>query len=62
MLEGKSSVLSHLFLQAADSGELLRRFDQARAQLAALIRERATQARRVAGLGFRPTVATISSR
>jgi uncharacterized protein (TIGR04141 family) len=39
--KGKSSVLSHLFLQAANSCELLRRSEQAREQLSSLIRERA---------------------
>jgi uncharacterized protein (TIGR04141 family) len=110
--KGKSSVLSHLFLQAANSCELLRRSPLARAQLMNLIRERAqneqivttveaayakaaerreeievafaflgdwrgktianlplfsrismvTEVRRVSNLGFRPTVALISSR
>jgi uncharacterized protein (TIGR04141 family) len=110
--EGKSSVLSHLFLQAANSCELLRRSPPTRDQLMALIRERAqndqivtavtsaytkaaerreeievafaflgdwrgktignlplfsrismvTEARRVPNLGFRPTIALISSR
>jgi uncharacterized protein (TIGR04141 family) len=110
--KGKSSVLSHLFLQAANSCELLRRSPLARDQFMTLIRERAksdqivtavesayakaaerreeievafaflgdwrgktianlplfsrismvTEARRVSNLGFRPTVALISSR
>jgi uncharacterized protein (TIGR04141 family) len=110
--KGKSSVLRHLFLQAANSCELLRRSPQAWQQLASLIRERArddrivdqvaeahlaaeqrreeievtfaflgdwkaktitnlplfsrislvSEARRVANLGFRPTVALISNR
>jgi uncharacterized protein (TIGR04141 family) len=109
--KGKSSVLSHLFLQAANSCELLRRSELAREQLSSLIRERAAddnivtaieaahasaqnreseievafafignwrgktitnlplfsrismvnEARRVSNLGFRPTVAMISS-
>jgi len=46
----KSSVLSHLFLQAANSCELLRRSDEARAQLAALIRQRARNERIVASI------------
>ncbi len=108
----KSSVLSHLFLQAANSCELLRRSPPARDQLMCMIRERAcngqivaaiesayaraaerreetevafaflgdwrgktianlplfsrismvTEVRRVSNLGFRPTVALISSR
>jgi uncharacterized protein (TIGR04141 family) len=110
--KGKSSVLSHLFLQVANSCELLRRSQLARLQLASLIRERArsdeivtsveaayllaeehgveievtfaflgdwkgktitslplfsrismvSEIRRVSNLGFRPTVAMISSR
>lgn len=110
--KGKSSVLSHLFLQVANSCELLRRSDLAWRQLSSLIRERATdevavatieavhaavqkrqselevafaflgdwhgktitslplfsrismvnEARRVSNLGFRPTVAMISTR
>lgn len=109
--KGKSSVLSHLFLQAANSCELLRRSELARDRLSSLIRERAAddnivaaieaahaaaqnreseievafaflgnwrgrtitnlplfsrismvnEARRVSNLGFRPTVAMISS-
>lgn len=110
--KGKSSVLSHLFLQVANSCELLRRSAPARQQLSKLITERAAnerivtsidrayaaaqkreteievafaflgdwsgktitslplfsrismvnEARRVSNLGFRPTVAMISSR
>lgn len=110
--KGKSSVLSHLFLQVANSCELIRRSPLARQQLASLIRERAhndqivasveaaylqaeergaeievtfaflgdwkgktitslplfsrismvSEIRRVSNLGFRPTVAMISSR
>lgn len=110
--KGKSSVLSHLFLQVANSCELLRRSPLARQQLVTLIRERArndrivatveaaylqaeergteievafaflgdwkgktitslplfsrismvSEIRRVSNLGFRPTVAMISSR
>jgi uncharacterized protein (TIGR04141 family) len=110
--KGKSSVLSHLFLQAANSCELLRRSPQAWEQLASLISRRArnndiiiqiaqahlaaeqrreeievvfaflgdwkaktvtslplfsrislaSEARRLSILGFRPTVALISSR
>lgn len=110
--KGRSSVLSHLFLQVANSCELLRRSQAARFQLASLIREHAhndeiaasieaahllaeeygteievtfaflgdwkgkkitnlplfsrismvSEIRRVSNLGFRPTVALISSR
>jgi uncharacterized protein (TIGR04141 family) len=110
--KGKSSVLSHLFLQVANSCELLRRSPPAWQQLSQLIRERAAsdpviasieaahaaarnreselevafaflgdwsgktitslplfsrismvnEARRVSNLGFRPTVALISTR
>ena len=110
--KGKSSVLSHLFLQVANSCELLRRSTLAWQQLSSLIRERAAddviaasieaahaaarereselevafaflgdwrgktitnlplfsrismvnEARRVSNLGFKPTVAMISSR
>jgi uncharacterized protein (TIGR04141 family) len=110
--KGKSSVLSHLFLQVANSCELLRRSAEARRQLDVLIRERArnecivasvtaahlaaeerrgeievafaflgdwkgktvtslplfsrislvSEARRVTNLGYRATVATISTR
>jgi uncharacterized protein (TIGR04141 family) len=110
--KGKSSILSHLFLQVANSCELLRRSSLARQQLASLIRQQAHNAqivasveaaymraeqqgteievtfaflgdwkgktitnlplfsrismvseiRRVSNLGFRPTVAMISSR
>ena len=110
--KGKSSVLSHLFLQVANSCELLRRSPLARQQLVTLICERArndrivatveaaylqaeergteievafaflgdwkgktitslplfsrismvSEIRRVSNLGFRPTVAMISSR
>jgi uncharacterized protein (TIGR04141 family) len=38
--KGKSSMLSHLFLQVANSCELLRRSPQARAQFVELVRER----------------------
>jgi uncharacterized protein (TIGR04141 family) len=110
--KGKSSVLSHLFLQVANSCELLRRLPLAREPLSSLIREHAhnnqivasveaahlkaeergaeievtsaflgdwkgktitslplfsrismvTEIRRVSNLGFRPTVAIVSSR
>ena len=110
--KGKSSVLSHLFLQAANSCELLRRSPLAWQQLSSLVRQRAqneeiatavaaiyreaeqhrteieiafaflgdwhgrtitslplfsrismvSEVRRVANLGFQPTVALISSR
>jgi uncharacterized protein (TIGR04141 family) len=110
--KGKSSVLSHLFLQVANSCELLRRSPLAWQQLSLLIRDRAAndpviatieaahaaartrdselevafaflgdwrgktitslplfsrismvnEARRVSNLGFRPTVALISTR
>lgn len=110
--KGKSSVLSHLFLQVANSCEILRRSTPAWEQLSSLIREHAThegtaaaietvhaavqkreselevafaflgdwngktitslplfsrismvnEARRVSNLGFRPTVAMISTR
>jgi uncharacterized protein (TIGR04141 family) len=110
--KGKSSVLSHLFLQVANSCELLRRSPLARQQLVALVHERAqndqivtsvetaflqaqehgteievtfaflgdwkgkaitslplfsrismvSEIRRVSNLGFKPTVAMISSR
>jgi uncharacterized protein (TIGR04141 family) len=110
--KGKSSVLSHLFLQVANSCELLRRSTPAWQQLSSLIRERAaddtiiasieaahaeaqkrgselevtfaflgdwrgksitslplfsrismvTEVRRISNLGFKPTVALISSR
>lgn len=39
--KGKSSTLSHLFLQAANSCEVLRRSGEARAKLANFVRERA---------------------
>ena len=110
--KGKSSVLSHLFLQVTNSCELLRRSTPAWQQLSSLIRERAaddtiiasieaahaeaqkrgselevtfaflgdwrgkpitslplfsrismvTEVRRISNLGFKPTVALISSR
>jgi uncharacterized protein (TIGR04141 family) len=48
--KGKSSVLSHLFLQAANSCELLRRSTPAWRQLSSLIREHATNDRVVSSI------------
>jgi uncharacterized protein (TIGR04141 family) len=48
--KGKSSVLSHLFLQVANSCELLRRSEVAWHQLDSLIRERAANDRIVASI------------
>ena len=48
--KGKSSVLSHLFLQAANSCELLRRSPPAWRQLSSLIREHATNDRVVVSI------------